>query len=265
MTLRGKIALAGVCLSTLAAGSHAQTTPRTLTVIGEGEAQAVPDTVIFSLGIESMNTDIKLAKEYNDARMKAVMEVARAEGVREEDFKTDYFNIFPRYEGVSHDSKFLGYMVRKSLTVTLHDLTRFEDLLSRLLTVGAENPLALLYVQGIRFTGAVSASLRDQARRSALRDARHKADDLARQLGVKVGPVNSVYESSYTESYGYNLYWWGAPYGSGSYGGEQGGNPSVYAPGKITTKMSVNISYLIVSPSKSTSPKATFKRSKKRS
>jgi hypothetical protein len=88
--------------------------------------------------------------------------------------------------------------VRKTLIITLNDITKFDDVLSGALLAGAN------YVHGIEFRTTELRKYRDQARAMAIKAAREKADALAAELGLEVTKALSISESGvgWFSSYG---------------------------------------------------------------
>jgi len=195
-----------VLLLVSAVVSNAQST---ISVSGEAEVRVVPDEVVLSLGMETVDKDLKTAKALNDARIKQALAAARKYGVQPQHVQTDFLNIEPIYRRSDLTAGVNGYVVRKTIVVILKDVKRFEDLLSDVLEAGIN------HVHGIEFRTTELRKHRDQARALALKAAREKATDLAREAGKKLGAVQSIGEASYYWYSGYNSYW-GRGYGGGS-------------------------------------------------
>ena len=180
--------------------------PRTISTSGEADVKVVPDEVTLTLGVETSDKDLETAKSQNDARVKKILAAARDAGVDPRHLKTDYMNLEPRYDTRNNERFLLGYWVRKSLTITLRDVSKFEDILGRSLAAGAN------YIQGVDFHTTELRKHRDRARSMAIQAAREKAIALAAELGQKVGKPRSISEggSGWYSGYG----WWGSRWGS---------------------------------------------------
>src|SRR5262249_44629482 len=117
---------------------------RTISVTGEAELRVPPDEVVLSLGVETYDASLEKAKADNDTRVEAVGRAARAHGVPQERVRTEYFVAEPRYADNSRNEYIvLGFTVRKSVSITLRDLSVFEALLADALGAGAT------HIQGI--------------------------------------------------------------------------------------------------------------------
>lgn len=217
--------------------------PRTVTVTGEAEVKVVPDEVVLTLGVETVNKDLAAAKAENDRRVKGILAAAQGVGVAPKDLQTDFLSIEPRYHDGYEQTDFIGYFVRKTVVVTLRDVPKFEKLLSAVLTAGAN------HVHGIDFRTTALRKHRDEARALAVKAARDKAAALAGELGKRIGNPRSIQEGSggWWSSYGG---WWGRGYGQTmtqnvsqlAPGGESGGEGPL-APGTISVKASVSVTF----------------------
>ncbi len=99
-----------------------------IAVNGEAEIRIVPDEVILTLGVETWNKNMEIAKRQNDAIVDRVFSLAEDLGIEPEHVQTDYVSIEPRYRnGYYEDRDFIGYFVHKNVEITLRDLTKFED------------------------------------------------------------------------------------------------------------------------------------------
>ena len=142
----------------------------------------VPDEVILTLGVETWNKNMEIAKGQNDAIVARVFALADEYGIAPEHVQTDYVSIEPRYRNGYYDERdFIGYFVHKTLVITLRDLDKFEDLLADALEAGVN------YVHGIQFRTTELRKHRDEARALAIRAAKEKAEALAGELGQEVG------------------------------------------------------------------------------
>lgn len=180
-----------------------------VSVNGEAEMRVVPDEVILTLGVETWDKNMEIAKGQNDAIVARVFALAEGYAVAPEHVQTDYVSIEPRYRnGYYEDRDFIGYFVHKTLAITLRDLDQFEDILADALKAGVN------YVHGIQFRTTELRKYRDEARSLAIRAAKEKADALAGELGQGIGDPVTIQEVQSSWWSGYNS-WWGANWGNG--------------------------------------------------
>jgi uncharacterized protein YggE len=182
--------------------------PRLITVTGDAEVRVVPDEVILTLGVETWNKDLNIAKQENDQRSQKIIDVGKKHKIDKKYIQTDYLSIEPRYEHSYERKKFIGYFVRKSIVMTLRDISKFESILSDVLEAGAN------YVHGVQFRTTELRKYRDQARLLAIKAAQEKAKALAKELGQKVGDPYSIQENPSGWWSWYNN-WWGSRWRGG--------------------------------------------------
>jgi uncharacterized protein len=237
-------AMAAMLLATmcaLPARAEEPAVTRQIQVTGDAEVRVAPDEVLLTLGVETSDRDLGTAKQQNDERVKKVLALTAEHGIDPKDVQTEYINIEPRYRYDENQSVFIGYFVRKTILITLKDISRFEDLLSAALESGVN------YVHGIEFRTTELRKYRDQARALAIQAAKEKATALAEGLGQKVGVPQNIREdrAGWYSSYGSG---WGDRWGSGpaqnvvqNAGPASSGLEGSIAPGQISVQASVTV------------------------
>jgi uncharacterized protein YggE len=244
------IAIAGLALALILAltawtqDQPASGEPRRVTVIGEAELRVVPDEVILTLGIETWDKDLDLAKRQSDAILASVLALTEELGIPTEHVQTDYVSIDPRYrDGYYEQREFIGYFVRKNVVITLRDLDQFEALLSGALEAGVN------YVHGVEFRTTELRRYRDEARALAINAAREKAVALVGGLDQEVGEPLSIQEEQAGWWSSYNA-WWGGSWGAGmsqnviqELGGASYLADSTVAPGQIKVNARVSVTF----------------------
>ena len=217
--------------------------PRLITVTGDAEVRVVPDEVLLTLGVETWDKDLIVAKDQNDVIVNKVLGLAADYDIDPQHAKTDYINIEPRYRHGTYDEQdFLGFFVRKTIVFTLRDISKFEDLLTVVLGVGVN------YVQGIQFRTTQLRTYRDEARALAIKAAREKAIALAEELGQEVGEPHMIREDKSGWWSGYGA-WWGSRWGgvmAQNVIQELGSGSSAtdtLAPGQISVQARVTVNF----------------------
>ena len=214
-----------------------------INVTGDADVRVVPDEVVVTLGVETSDKDMSIAKSQNDERIKKVLAITEAHGIDPKYVQTEYINIEPRYRYENDHEEFLGYFVRKTVVITLKDISKFESLLSSVLEAGVN------FVHGVEFRTTELRKYRDQARALAIKAAREKADALASELGQKAGKALSINEShgGWWSSYGSS---WGSRWGSNvaqnvvqNVGEAPPTDEGTLAPGQITVNASVSVDF----------------------
>ena len=175
-------------------GVRSESMPRTVSVTGEAEIRVVPDQVSYNFGIETSNKDIEEARRENDKRVKDLIDLTKRLGIAPQHVQTDYMSIDPDYletearYGEPRGRKLVGYVTRRSIVVTLKDLSKVEELVAEALKLGVNS------VDQGEFKTADLRKYRDQARLNATKAAQEKATALAGQLGAKIGKPLAISE-----------------------------------------------------------------------
>jgi len=225
--------------------THAQLAggPSSINVTGDAEVRVMPDEVVMSLGVETFDRVLATAKRTNDDRIKQTVAAARSFGIPAESIQTDYISIAPKHRGDDIALETLGYVVRKSIVITLRDLAKYEAVLSSALEAG------VTHVHGIEFRTTQLRKHRDEARTRAIAAAREKAALLAGESSRKVGTVITIGEASYG-------YWssFGSGWGSRGYSqmsqnvtqsldGAPLSSDTALAPGQISIRANVRVNF----------------------
>ena len=175
----------------------AQTSPpspalleRTITVAGTGYVSAEPDVVHITLGVVSDAETAKAALEANTKSMNAIGQALKARGIDAKDVQTNNFAVSPRYrQGKGGDQPTIScYQVQNTLRVVLRDVPALGGILDQVIQLGSNQ------VHGIAFESSKADSLRDEARKTAVANARHKAEIYAAAAGAKLGRVLDIEE-----------------------------------------------------------------------
>jgi uncharacterized protein YggE len=239
------IGLLAILILTAWTGKQSETSePGLVTVTGDAEVRVAPDEVILTLGVETWDKDLSKAKRENDERVKAVLELAKNYGVESKYIQTDYISIEPRYQDSYRREDFIGYFVRKTIVITLKDISKFEDLLTSTLEAGVN------YVHGIQFHTTELRKYRDEARALAIKAAQEKANALAGELDQRVGKPHTIREDQVGWWSWYNA-WWGSHWSGGlaaqnviqEAGGESFTSEGGLAPGQITVNARVTATF----------------------
>jgi uncharacterized protein YggE len=174
----------------------------TISVSGEGEVFAKPDTGSFTFSItEDANAAAAVQKTVAD-KAGAIVTALKENGVDEKDIKTITYELYPRYEwvqercvaGFSCPGKEVqnGFRLTETISVKVRNTETAGTLMALVTEKGATN------VGGLSFMVDDEDVPRAEARKAAIEDAKAKADQLAADLGVTI--VRMV---SFSESAGY--------------------------------------------------------------
>jgi hypothetical protein len=174
----------------------------TISVSGEGEVFAVPDTATFSVTVQEEAKEVADAQEAASMKSNDIKKYLMDSGIDEKDIKTTDYSIYPQYdyvqselcrsEGYCPSNQVLrGYQTSETISVKVRDTEKAGELLAGVGSRGATN------VSGISFTIDDEDALQAEARGKAIDDARAKAAELAKQLKVSLVRVVGFYENDY--------------------------------------------------------------------
>lgn len=181
-----------MCLVMLAGAGYAQD-KRTMTVVGQGDAQVVPDMAVVTLGVSSFAPMAAEALSMNSEDMKKLFEVIENAGVNSKDVQTSQLSLNPRWDRRSNNETppaVIGYEANNTVTVRLRDIDMVGAVLDQLAQAGANR------IQNIAFDVQNPRPHQDAARKAAVADAQAKARLYADAAGIELGQVLSISEQS---------------------------------------------------------------------
>jgi len=97
-----------------------------ISVTGEAEIKVIPDNVVITLGIETLDNSMVDAKAENDKLVKSITKAIKKLGVDKSEIHTDYLNVEPKYKRRNEPDTFLGHNVKRRIVVTLKDISKFD-------------------------------------------------------------------------------------------------------------------------------------------
>jgi uncharacterized protein YggE len=185
------IVLLSLCCASMTLQA-AETSQATIVVTGEGTVTAVPNQATVTTGVETQAPGPKEALDANSATAQALLGVLNDHGIESRDIQTSGFSLSPQYRHPrdgNGEAVLTGYSVSNQLLIRVRDLERLGGLLNALVEAGSNR------LSGIEFGHADIDALTDQARRSAIAEARRRAELYAEAAGVRVGTVISITET----------------------------------------------------------------------
>ena len=185
--------IAAALLVTMLAATGAaarDTSPRTITVTGQGEVLAAPDYGTIDVGVTTSATTVAAALQQNNAEMTRMVASVKKAGVAETDMQTTQFSVAPQHprteRGGEDYSKVIGYSVSNRVTVTVRKIPLLAQVIDAASQAGANS------VGSVVFQVKDRDALKDQARTQAMRDARRQAQILAAAEGLTVGKAITI-------------------------------------------------------------------------
>lgn len=162
--------------------------PRSINTSGESVVYVTPDEVEINFGIETFNADLDKAKNANDQASTRLVGAIKALGVEQKYIQTANLDVEIQYRSARPWEGIAGYFARRQYSVKLKDTKLFEKLIDTALKSGANQ------LMGFEFRTTELRKYRDQARKMAIKAAKEKAIDLARELDCGVGKPRTISE-----------------------------------------------------------------------
>ena len=160
----------------------------TLTMNGIGVARIAPDVAEITLGVVTEAKDAAKAHADNAAQATRVQNAVKALGIAERDIQTTRYDFSPIYDVKDNGrSVTTGYTVTNSVVVKVRNLDSVGKVIDAALANGANR------VDSLEFSASDPSAAKNAALADAARDARNKADAVAKALGVRIVRILNVY------------------------------------------------------------------------
>jgi uncharacterized protein YggE len=179
-----------IALTTLPARAEDKPMDRLITVSATGHATAEPDQARLATGVMAEADTAEAALSANSELMQKVISGLKDAGVDPKDIQTSNFSVNPRYtnprDGTAPEIN--GYQVSNQVGILVRDLSGLGGLLDKLVSLGANQ------MHGLTFEVSKAETLKDDALKEAVANARRRAGLLAAAAGAEVGEVVSIAE-----------------------------------------------------------------------
>lgn len=162
-----------------------------LAVVGEGKVEVTPDTAYVDAGItvDNRGTVDEVQKTVNTINNKIVNSL-RDLGIEKADIKTSNYSVYPNYKYDDNVNVINGYNGNSTIEVKVRDTQMVSQVIETVTAAGANQ------IQGVRFSVDKPEVYREEARGKAIANAKEQAEKLAKNLGIKLGKIVNIVESS---------------------------------------------------------------------
>jgi uncharacterized protein YggE len=202
--------------------SHASTNVQPgaqITVTGAATVHGTPDTVSFSIGVQTTGSTATGALSENNAQVQTLEHALEGNGVTASEMQTSSLDI---YTNTDTSGNVTGFSVGDDLDVTMNQVSDAGVALDAAASSVGNN----VNLNGISFSISNTSSLLATARADAMNNARTEASQLAAGAGLKLGPVVKVTDQENAEpTYPYGPISFGANAKAASVPLEQGTQP----------------------------------------
>ncbi len=181
--------ISGVALAAPASAADS----RYITISATGSATVVPDAVRINATVSVLGASSKAALASAATTSAAVRKVLTANKVATKDIATQSITVNPEYAYPASGTPTLsGYRATQSFDITIRAATTAGAVVDAIVEAGADN----LQVNGVSPFVLDDNKATDSARTAAVNKAKAKAASYAKLLGVKLGKVIYLDESS---------------------------------------------------------------------
>ncbi len=163
-----------------------------LAVVGEGKVEIVPDKATLNAGITVNNAKtVEEARNQMSTIHNKIVEAVKKLGVDAKDMQTSSYSVNPNYSYEQGGSNTItGYNADASVTISVKEVAKVPQIIDAVTTAGAN------YVHNNGFSVENPEKYREQAREKAIQNGREQAQKLANTLGIRLGKVVNIVESS---------------------------------------------------------------------
>lgn len=225
----------------------ADASPPLIKVGSFSEKNIDPNIMNINLQIWAKASSASQAQEMSNKHVKRIKELIEKFKVKKEDVQTDYYSVTPEYayEHKTGISRIQGYSATHSMTVTFKNLDQAGQFIDQS-AKGDKNEKSGVTIGNISWDSDKKGEAEVECITKAVKQARDRADDLAKAAGVK---IKGVYLITNQQVY--------ANYESAAAPGAARANkmsmmadmaessPTELSPGKIKIRADVSIDYLI--------------------
>jgi len=223
-------------------------TPRTIVVVGNGNTRVEANIARLTFGIEVVDESVLVANRTASEMVEKVLAALTALEIAGEDVKPYAYNVYaeryyPDYD--IHDPGTVPLMppaneqTRYRVIHQIHAMIRDLDSIATVVAAVVEAGGNSVTIYGIDYLYDDPASLEPVAKARAVADAKRKAEAIAQQIGVELGPPISISE-----------------FVQGSHTSWDGLVPTIW-PGDIQFYMQIQITYAIKNDISAATPSAT--------
>jgi uncharacterized protein YggE len=162
-----------------------------LSVVGEGKVDVTPDTAYVDVGVTVSNAaTVDAAQNQIDGVNNKIIAAMDKLKIPKANIKTSNYSVYPNYDYDNGQNRVSGYNGNVTISVKLSDTKLTSSVITEATKAGANQ------VQGVRFAIENPDKYREEARNEAIKNAKEQASRLSKELGIRLGGVVNIIESS---------------------------------------------------------------------
>lgn len=168
-----------------------------ISVSGEGKIKVTPDKAVINFGVENVGKEATDVKKVNDETIDKVLKFIKKFGIPTADFQTTQVSLNRNYD---YDKKKYSFQASQSITIILKDLSKYDALMMGLVDNGINS------ITNVVFESSKIEDFKSEARKLAIKEALHKAEDYVSALGQKIGKAILINDNNVQPSYPQPIY-----------------------------------------------------------
>jgi uncharacterized protein YggE len=186
-------AVAGVIALAIPANGADTANTRYITVTGIGTISVVPDAVRFNATVSSLASTNAAALSSASKSAAAVRAALKEKGIALKDIRSANISVYPEYNWTQEaGTKITGYRASQTFDVLVRKASDAGTIIEAVVTAGGDN----VQLGGVIPTTLNPAIATEEARATAVANAKSKASSYAKLLGTSIGKVLFLEEQS---------------------------------------------------------------------
>lgn len=182
---------------------NAATLQRTIVVVGNGNVRVQANMARLDLGVEVVDETLSVANQQASELMQRILDTLASQRIAEDDIKPYAYNIsaeryYPDYDRddpgtvplFPDANEAIRYRVIHQIHVNVRAMDRVPDVVAAVIEAGGSH----FYLYAIDFLYDDPSRLEADSRAKAIADAQRKAEAIAVEIDVQLGPVIAISE-----------------------------------------------------------------------
>ena len=168
-----------------------QTTPvfDTISVVGQGKIEVVPDEVLFSVGIDAQAPRVLPAYGTAEHQTAAAIKILKRIGIREKNIQAMAINIHPVIDHKSREREIIAHKVTRDINVKANSVENYAKAIQQLAEIGVTR------FHQVQMKASNEEALQIEALEKAYANAEEKAKRLASKGWREIDKLLTLVES----------------------------------------------------------------------
>ena len=165
---------------------------KAINVAGIGTVTFVPDMVVMSITVKNSSMELHESLSQTKETILGILNVCKNFGIEDIDIKSSRINTNKEYlrENNQTEPKFIGYSTTQTTQIVYRDISKFEELSEEILN------LNITSINQVTFDHSKKTEFKAEADLLALDDAKQSAQKIADIMGVKLGKILYISNTS---------------------------------------------------------------------